>query len=188
MLSSVKTWHQRLVYFPNLNNLDGQSYCTTACESLCDTRYKQNRDPLIKTLLHSATTGQNLHRVPLKLTLHNTVWCRHWCSCSQCYSPYFLAVLSDLCHIQNAALFRWLEGKKRALGCTQKRKLHTHQSLKLWLTTTAGWQERKLQSKPNIVPLECKTPPPALQSTPPPPQSQEKQTHCLHSHSETARD
>lgn len=48
-------------------------YCVAhqahACvhESSCiSTGYKKNRDTLIKTLLHSATSGQKLHGVPLK--------------------------------------------------------------------------------------------------------------------------
>ena len=60
-------------------------------------------------------------------------------------------MFSDLCHIQNAALFRWLEREIKAWGHSLKKQVthththtHTHQPLKLWLTTTARWQKRKL--------------------------------------------
>ncbi len=39
-------------------------------------QWKPNRDPAVKTLLHSATSGQKLHRVPLRATHSICVWQR----------------------------------------------------------------------------------------------------------------
>ncbi len=42
--------------------------CSRACAPLCTrTRHQQNMGPLIKTLLHSATCDQKLHRVPVSM-------------------------------------------------------------------------------------------------------------------------
>lgn len=54
--------------------------------------YKQNKDPLIKTLLHSAPSGQKLHRAPLSLGywhwtvqyMHSTFKAIIWQTGSKC--------------------------------------------------------------------------------------------------------
>ncbi len=64
--------------------------CIASSDAFTCTRYEQHRDPLLKTLLHSAKCCQKLSRVPWKLTTASPLPAAVWLSADRDLTSHIL--------------------------------------------------------------------------------------------------